>query len=235
MDESFKLDDPQGMVALHMPLIKFVAAKLSKRLPLNVDGDDLIQWGSMGLLDAIKKFNPERNNKFKTYAEFRIRGAMLDGLRDQDLMSRSTRDREKKIFKASDQFEREFMRKPESGELAEKLGVTIKQLDEMRLKSRPIFQLSIDELEIFTSDDRKALLVSAQNKSESILEKIEAMQKLERMVDGRHPIDRACLILLFVWGFTQREIAELFGVSESRISQRIKSVHFSNLYKWAAK
>ena len=77
----------------YAPLIKFVAQRISSRLPSNIEIDDLISSGVIGLMDAIDKYDPGRDNKFKTYAEFRIRGAMLDELRSQDWIPRSVRDK----------------------------------------------------------------------------------------------------------------------------------------------
>src|SRR5690606_21537188 len=81
----------------YAPLIKFVAQRIASRLPSNIDIDDLISAGVIGLMDAIEKYDPSRDNKFKTYAEFRIRGAILDELRAQDWVPRSVRDKAKRI------------------------------------------------------------------------------------------------------------------------------------------
>ena len=80
----------------YAPLIRFVAQRIAARLPSNIDIDDLISAGVIGLMDAIEKYDPSRDNKFKTYAEFRIRGAILDELRSQDWVPRSVREKAKK-------------------------------------------------------------------------------------------------------------------------------------------
>jgi RNA polymerase sigma factor (sigma-70 family) len=84
----------------YAPLIKYIAQKIAARLPANIELDDLISAGVIGLMDAIEKYDPTRDNKFKTYAEFRIRGAILDELRSQDWVPRSVRDKAKKIERA---------------------------------------------------------------------------------------------------------------------------------------
>ena len=88
------------IVVEYAPLIKFIAQKIASRLPANIELDDLISCGVIGLMDAISKFDPTRDNKFKTYAEFRIRGAMLDELRSQDWVPRSIREKAKTIERA---------------------------------------------------------------------------------------------------------------------------------------
>src|SRR4051812_1146984 len=92
-DEPKKLTQPQKdhLIKEYAPLIKFIAQKIAVRLPSNIELDDLISAGVIGLMDAIDKYDPSRDNKFKTYAEFRIRGAILDELRAQDWVPRSIR------------------------------------------------------------------------------------------------------------------------------------------------
>ena len=81
----------------YSPLVRFVAHKIAIKTPPNIEFDDLISSGVLGLIDAIEKYDPTRNNKFKTYAEFRIRGAILDNLRAQDWVPRSVREQVKKL------------------------------------------------------------------------------------------------------------------------------------------
>ena len=85
----------EEIIIEYAPLIKYIAQKIAARLPSNVELDDLISCGVIGLMDAIKKFDPSRDNKFKTYAEFRVRGAILDELRAQDWVPRSIREKAK--------------------------------------------------------------------------------------------------------------------------------------------
>ena len=84
----------------YAPLVKYIAQKIASRLPSNIELDDLISCGVIGLMDAIEKFDPNRDNKFKTYAEFRIRGAILDELRAQDWVPRSIREKAKTVERA---------------------------------------------------------------------------------------------------------------------------------------
>src|SRR5438552_19050561 len=91
----------------YAPLIKYIAQKIAARLPANIELDDLISSGVIGLMDAIEKYDPTRDNKFKTYAEFRIRGAILDELRAQDWVPRSVREKAKMLERAFSKVEQE--------------------------------------------------------------------------------------------------------------------------------
>src|SRR5579863_3438769 len=103
------------------PLIKFIAQKIASRLPANIELDDLISSGVIGLMDAIDKWDPTRDNKFKTYAEFRIRGAILDELRAQDWVPRSVRDKAKLLDRTYSSLEQSMGRTPTDEEVAAEL------------------------------------------------------------------------------------------------------------------
>ena len=96
------------LIMEYAPLIKFIAQKIAMRLPSNIELDDLISSGVIGLMDAIEKYDPTRDNKFKTYAEFRIRGAILDELRAQDWVPRSVRDKSKLLDRTVVELESEL-------------------------------------------------------------------------------------------------------------------------------
>ena len=130
----------------YAPLIRFVAQRIAARLPSNIDIDDLISAGVIGLMDAIEKYDPSRDNKFKTYAEFRIRGAILDELRSQDWVPRSVRDKAKKIERAYAELEQKFGRAVTDQEVSKALGIGIDEYYEMSSKVKSVTLLSIDEL-----------------------------------------------------------------------------------------
>jgi RNA polymerase sigma factor for flagellar operon FliA len=109
------------LITEYSPLIKFIAQKIAVRLPSNIELDDLISAGVIGLMDAIEKYDPTRDNKFKTYAEFRVRGAILDELRSQDWVPRSIRDKAKILDKTMINLEQELGRSPSDEEVAKAL------------------------------------------------------------------------------------------------------------------
>src|SRR5580704_3433826 len=107
----------EKLIVEYAPLIKFIAQKIAVRLPSNIEFDDLVSSGVIGLMDAIDKYDPSRDNKFKTYAEFRIRGAILDELRAQDWVPRSVRDKAKLLERAHVRLEQRLGRLPSEEEL----------------------------------------------------------------------------------------------------------------------
>src|SRR6476620_6057560 len=113
------------LILEYAPLIKFIAQKIAVRLPSNIELDDLISSGVIGLMDAIEKYDPTRDNKFKTYAEFRIRGAILDELRAQDWVPRSVREKAKMLERAFAKIEHEKGRSANEEEVAAKLGMNM--------------------------------------------------------------------------------------------------------------
>src|SRR5579872_6599104 len=108
----------EKLILEYAPLIKFIAQKIAVRLPSNIELDDLISSGVIGLMDAIEKYDPSRDNKFKTYAEFRIRGAILDELRAQDWVPRSVRDKAKLLDRTYSSLEQAMGRSPSDEEVA---------------------------------------------------------------------------------------------------------------------
>src|SRR5580704_8210022 len=113
------------LIMEYAPLIRFIAQKIAIRLPSNIELDDLISSGVIGLMDAIEKYDPTRDNKFKTYAEFRIRGSILDELRAQDWVPRSVRDKAKMLDRALIELEAQLGRTASEDEIALKLGMPI--------------------------------------------------------------------------------------------------------------
>src|SRR3954468_6382192 len=126
-EEPSKLTSQQKdkLILEYAPLIKFIAQKIAVRLPSNIELDDLISSGVIGLMDAIEKYDPTRDNKFKTYAEFRIRGAILDELRAQDWVPRSVRDKSKLLDRTMIELESEMGRTATDEEIAQRLNMTM--------------------------------------------------------------------------------------------------------------
>src|ERR1700729_698214 len=133
------------LILEYAPLIKFIAQKIAVRLPSNIELDDLISSGVIGLMDAIEKYDPTRDNKFKTYAEFRIRGAILDELRAQDWVPRSVRDKAKLLDRTIVELEVQLGRTATEEEIAAKLGMPIDDYHDLVNQVRPVSVLSIDD------------------------------------------------------------------------------------------
>src|SRR5258708_2697738 len=117
--------DRDALIEAHLPQVKFIVERIAARLPHNVDRDDLIGAGLLGLLDATAKFDSSRGVQFKTYAELRIRGAILDSLRSMDCASRSLRQRAREVEAAYLEIERKFGRPADEEEVANHLGISL--------------------------------------------------------------------------------------------------------------
>lgn len=214
----------------HLPLVKAIADALIWRLPAGVDVGDLIQAGSMGLLNAIASFDPARAVKFSTFAQRRIFGAMIDHLRSMDGASRLVRDRAKKIGEAVAQLEVELGRPPSPDELQNRLGVTsekfaLMQATNARPIARPITSLSQPKRRGEDDHHPSAPIHDLQDHRESQpgrhVESKDAFDSIIRIVLNHYTLTDAVLLKLCVEGWTLQAIATLLGnLTESSMCQR---------------
>lgn len=138
-------DATNSLIDHYMYLVNFHVDRTATMVPKTISRDELKSFGLMGLFDAIKKFQIERNLKFDTYASFRIRGAIIDGLRREDWLSRAMRDKAKKVAEISEQLEQRLQRQPKPEEIAEELNMTVEEV-ETAIKDTIVSNvLSIDE------------------------------------------------------------------------------------------
>jgi RNA polymerase sigma factor for flagellar operon FliA len=218
----FPLDRTE-VISKFTPLIRFIAKRIAARLPANVEFDDLLSSGAIGLMDAIDKYDPTRENKFKTYAEFRIRGAILDELRAQDWIPRSVREKAKFIDRTYIRLEKEFGRLPTDDEIASALGLSRDDYFSLLSQVKSVSLLSLDEYTNFTSSDKKSILglledykatnpyvqLNVSNIKAIITEGIKALPEKERLV----------LSLYYYEDLNLKEIGDVLSVTESRVSQ----------------
>ncbi len=213
----------EELIREYTPLIKFIAQKIAIRLPSNIELDDLISSGVIGLMDAIEKYDPTRDNKFKTYAEFRIRGAILDELRAQDWVPRSVRDKAKLLDKTVADLEAAMGRQATDDEVAAKLNMTLEEFYELVNQVRPVSVLSIDEIASFSNVDKKSLMslledvkvanpfiqLNLKSVKDVITGAIEELPERQRLV----------LSLYYYEDLNLKEIGKVLRVTESRVSQ----------------
>ncbi|MFG1500802.1 FliA/WhiG family RNA polymerase sigma factor [Halobacteriovorax sp. XZX-3] len=211
------------IVVEYAPLIKYIAQKIASRLPSNIELDDLISCGVIGLMDAIEKFDPSRDNKFKTYAEFRIRGAILDELRSQDWVPRSVREKAKLIDRAYSKLESELGRPATDDEMCKELECSKEEFHSMLNKAKSVSILNIDDSATFNRNDKRAMAglnedskamnpftaVSNKNFRDKIKEGIEQLPEKQRLV----------LSLYYYEDLNLKEIGQVLDVTESRVSQ----------------
>jgi RNA polymerase sigma factor for flagellar operon FliA len=224
-DESKKLSQPEkdSLVVEYAPLIKFIAQKIAVRLPSNIELDDLISSGVIGLMDAIDKWDPTRDNKFKTYAEFRIRGAILDELRAQDWVPRSIRDKAKLLDKTMVQLEAELGRVATDDEVAQALNVNIDEFHDLLNQVRPVSLLSIDDQPNFSNVDKKSILNILEgckmNNPFNQLNLKAVKDIVTKAIEDLPERQRLVLSLYYYEDLNLKEIGKVLRVTESRVSQ----------------
>jgi RNA polymerase sigma factor FliA len=212
----------EEIVHKYLHLVKYVAGRISVNLPPNVELNDLINDGILGLIDAIEKYDDARGVKFETYAITRINGAILDALRSLDWVPRAVRQRARELERAYQALEAELGRVPTEEELAVKLGISIKELDTLMQRVRGTAVLSLEEFlpnekgyEIPLVDTLKDL----DNDVTSAVEAREIRSALVTAVEELPPQERTVISLYYFDGLTLKEIKSALNVSESRVSQ----------------
>jgi len=136
----------EQIVLEHTPLIRYIVNRIAVRLPSHIDLDDLHNTGVIGLMDAIEKYDPDKNCKFKTYAEFRIKGAILDQLRSLDWVPRSVRQKSRKLERAYGEVEQRLGRSASEDEVADSLGLQIEKFHELLNQVRGISLVNLEEI-----------------------------------------------------------------------------------------
>jgi len=201
--------DRSALTQSLMPLVHEVAAQVARRVPSHVMLDDLVGAGMLGLAGALTRFDPERANTFKGYAEFRIRGAIMDELRRRDIMSRDARIESKKLQRSVQQLNAELGREAEDDEVADYLGVSIEAYRGMQFRLKSARMVSAECLEIVdNSSDPQGDLINEQTR-ERLANAIRALPKRQATV----------LWLYYYEELPLREIADKLGVTPSRICQ----------------
>jgi len=205
-------------------LIKFIAQKIASRLPSNIELDDLISSGVIGLMDAIDKYDSARDNKFKTYAEFRIRGAILDELRAQDWVPRSVREKAKILERCYRRIEQDKGRQATDDEVAKDLGVSHEEFHDMLNEVRSVSLLSYDDLGNLSNSDKRALHGFGETGSRVPTPFSEVgVAHLKRIVataiEDLPEKQRLVLSLYYYEDLNLKEIGRVLDVTESRVSQ----------------
>jgi RNA polymerase sigma factor for flagellar operon FliA len=215
------LQDRDALVTDCLPLVKFIAHRISSRLPAHVDVDDLIHSGILGLMDAVKKFEPDRNVKFKTYAEQRIRGAILDGLRDLDWVPRSLRRKKKDIETAYHLLEQQHGRAASDEEVAAHLGLTLEELqhslDDLKGVTLGTF---IDAGENGEGENLISFVPDPDGENPHILLQARELKTILKTAVDRLPTKERFVVQLYYFDeLTMKEIGTLLNITESRVSQ----------------
>lgn len=210
----------EQLIIEYAQLVKLVAGRLSMYLGHNVEYDDLVSYGIFGLIDAIDKFDLEKNVKFETYASLRIRGAILDQIRKMDWIPRSVRQRQRKIDEAMKQIEMRTGKTATDEELAKELGLTEEELCSWQTQLKVTSVVSLNE---FEENGPEPMIDSAHpdrfSQPEEVVEEAELKEKLAESLKLLTEKERRVIELYYYEDMTLKEISKILEVSESRISQ----------------
>jgi RNA polymerase sigma factor FliA len=215
-----KDDERERLILEHLPQVRLIARRIQERLPESICLEDLVSTGVIGLISAIDNFDAGHNVKLKTYAEYKIRGAILDSLRGLDWAPRQKRRQSKQIEAAIAVVEQRLQRTPSEDEIAEQLGISMEEYHEWLVEIRG---LNIASLEHAANDQGKELLHYLADEGErlpsTVLERSELARLLAEGIGEIPPVEQTVLSLYYTEELTLREIAEVVGLHESRISQ----------------
>ena len=213
-------DERERLILEHLPQVRLIARRIQERLPDSISLDDLVSTGVLGLISAIDHFDPVHNVKLKTYAEYKIRGAILDSLRGLDWAPRQKRRQAKRIEAAISTAEQRLKRAPDEQEIAEELEISLEEYHERLVEIRG---LNIASLEYTTGEHGKDLLHYLPDTDDNLPSKVLEKSELERLlaegIDGIPKMERTVLGLYYQEELTLREIAQVVNLHESRISQ----------------
>lgn len=210
----------EQLILEHMAQVRLIARRIHGRLPGNVSLDDLISTGMIGLISAIDRFDATQGVKLKTYAEYKIRGAILDSLRQMDWAPRQQRRRARQIELAVSELEREFRREPTEDEIASHLGIALEEYQEWAGDAHGLNVGSLDiAWEEPGSETINHISDSEQHWPSLLLEKSELNRLLVQAVERLPNPERTVLSLYYLEELTLREIAGVMEIHESRVSQ----------------
>ncbi len=214
----------ERFVKQYAPLVKYVAGKIAIGMPQNVDFDDLVGYGVFGLLDAIEKFDPNKDIKFKTYAVTRIRGAIYDELRSIDWVPRSVRQKAKELERVIGKLENRLGRSAKDEEISKELGISIKDLRTLILKISGASILSLSDVWYVGDESDKVSVMETIESPRSlnpdvIVEREEVKNIIVQAISDLPDKEKKVLILYYYEDLTLKEIGEVLQVTESRISQ----------------
>jgi RNA polymerase sigma factor for flagellar operon FliA len=216
-------DLKEKIVLEHTPLIRYIVNRIAVRLPSHIDLDDLHNTGVIGLMDAIDKYDPEKNCKFKTYAEFRIKGAILDQLRSLDWVPRSIRQKSRRLEQAYVEVEQRLGRSASEHEVADSLGLQLDEFHYLINQVRGISMVNLDELRSGGDSDQPLYGdifedVKAENPFTSLKSR-EMRQAVADCIGSLPEKERLVVSLYYYEDLNMKEIGSVLGITESRVCQ----------------
>jgi RNA polymerase sigma factor for flagellar operon FliA len=210
------------LIADFLPHVKRIVQRIAVHVPAHVEVDDLINAGIIGLIQAAERYDATRDNKFITYAAFRIRGAVLSELRSRDFLSKSNRRKAREIENTYLYLEKKLGREVRDEEVAEELGLSLDEFYRIK-KISSISFISFEEIGYTSKDDRKRLmsyLISDDSENALTLTRLNELEKSVAKAIGELSEKERIVISLYYWDeLTMKEIGKALDITESRVSQ----------------
>jgi RNA polymerase sigma factor for flagellar operon FliA len=218
--KNLPLNDRNQLVLEQLPQVRFIAQKIHARLPHHIPLEDLVNTGVLGLIEALAKFDPTRNVQLQSYARYRIQGAILDSLREQDWSPRLLRQKERQLEMTREKLQLRLGRAPSQAELADGLGVTDHQLQLLLRDLQGLEVTSLQEPTYLEGHSLDEKMADTTEESPFVLcQRAEMNGLLEQAMSKLPPRKRQVLDLYYFRGLTMKETGARMGVCESRVSQ----------------
>ena len=206
----------EEVVRRFIPVVRQIAERVAQRLPRSVDVDDLAQEGNIGLMDAMKRYDPSRGILFKTFCSPRVNGAMMDALRNQDWVPRLERQRTGQVERARRAFRDRHGRDPSDGEIADELD--LREKDVMRTQPRQMHSVS-DRRHPAGEDSEQPLESIAESAESDPMDTVHRSDLMEELGKILTEKERSILTMYYQRGLTLRQIGAQLSITESRVCQ----------------
>ncbi len=214
--------DRSEEIASFLPLVRQVVQQIQGALPASIEHDEVMSWGIDGLLDAFKKFDPDRATHFQTYARIRIRGAILDQLRSLDWVSRTVRQKANNLVRSSQKLEHQLGRQASQDELAHSMGLKIDQLHDLMTEVGDLALVSLEDVAFGRNSERLGFEESLAGQSGDPMSTLLSRERagvVAAAIEQLPEKERMVMPLYYHGELTMKEVGARLGITESRVSQ----------------
>lgn len=213
--------DRDALITEYLPYVKRIVHRIAVHLPSTIDIDDLMNVGVIGLIQAVDRYDASRDNKFMTYAVFRIKGAVLSELRSRDFLSRSNRRKIRDLENACMKLEQKLGREVDDLEIAEELGIDVEQVYRTKQMSSISF-ISFEELGFSSRDEKEKLLsylIDNDDNALTLTRLKELKEAVARAIEQLPEKEKLVISLYYLEELTMKEAGKVLNITESRVSQ----------------
>ncbi len=219
----FTQEQKDDLVRQFLPRIKYYAGKYSFALPAGLSSEDLVSAGIVGLLEAIERFNPAMNASLSTFADFRIRGAMIDEIRSMQWASKDARRKLDNVRRAHEDLQNKLERPPTDEEVADRLDISLQELCKTQSTANTLNMVSLESLGVNQDGEPLDILQCLANRDEpDMIERLnlkEVKKALGNAIEELPDKERTVLTLYYYEELTMKEIGAVLGITESRVCQ----------------